>query len=65
MLWNSLPLHGDQEYMSLLFTTDESKFKFMYTYSEYDVIRVIVKGINDMYNARNELLNNKQFVELM
>jgi hypothetical protein len=25
---------------------DESKFKFMYTYSEYDVIRVIVKGIN-------------------
>ena len=27
----------------------------MYTYSEYDVIRVIVKGINDMYNARNEL----------
>ena len=37
--------------------TDESKFKFMY--SEYDVIRVIVKGINDMYNARNELLNNK------
>ena len=36
--------------------TDESK-KFMYTYSEYDVIRVIVKGINDMYNARNELLN--------
>jgi hypothetical protein len=33
---------------------DESKFKFMYTYSEYDVIRVIVKGINDMYNARNE-----------
>jgi hypothetical protein len=27
--------------------TDESKFKFMYTYSEYDVIRVIVKGIND------------------
>lgn len=39
--------------------TDESKFKFMYTYSEYDVIRVIVKGINDMYNARNELLNNK------
>ena len=28
-------------------------------YSEYDVIRVIVKGINDMYNARNELLNNK------
>ena len=39
--------------------TDESKFKFMYTYSEYDVIRVIVKGINDIYNARNELLNNK------
>jgi hypothetical protein len=40
--------------------TDESKFKFMYTYSEYDVIRVIVKkSINDMYNARNELLNNK------
>jgi hypothetical protein len=29
------------------------------TYSEYDVIRVIVKGINDMYSARNELLNNK------
>jgi hypothetical protein len=25
----------------------------MYTYSEYDVIRVIVKGINDMYSARN------------
>ncbi|SEH72705.1 hypothetical protein BAZSYMA_ACONTIG186503_0 [Bathymodiolus azoricus thioautotrophic gill symbiont] len=39
--------------------TDESKFKFMYTYREYDVIRVIVKGINDIYNARNELLNNK------
>ena len=39
--------------------TDESKFKFMYTYSEYDVIRVIVKGINDMYSARNELLNNR------
>ena len=38
--------------------TNESKFKFMYTYSEYDVIRVIVKGINDMYNARNELINN-------
>ena len=37
--------------------TDESKFKFVY--SEYDVIRVIVKGINDMYNARNELLNNQ------
>jgi hypothetical protein len=31
----------------------------MYTYSEYDVIRVIVKGINDMYNAKNELLSNK------
>ena len=56
MLWNSLPLHGDQEYMSLLFTTDESKFKFMYTYSEYD-FRVIVKGIK-MYNDRNKL-NNK------
>ena len=39
--------------------TDESKFKFMYTCSEYDVIRVMVKDINDMYNARNELLNNK------
>ena len=36
-----------------------TQFTFMYTYSEYDVIRVIVKGINDMYNARNELLNNK------
>jgi hypothetical protein len=45
--------------------TDESKFKFMYTYSEYDVIRVIVKGINDMYNVRNELLDNKYFLEMM
>ena len=44
--------------------TDESKFKFMCTYSEY-VIRVIVKGINDMYNARNEVLNNKYFLEMM
>jgi hypothetical protein len=38
--------------------TNESKFKFMYTYSEYDVTRVIVKGINDMYIARNEIINN-------
>ena len=42
-----------------------TQFTFMYTYSEYDVIRVIVKGINDMYNARNELLNNKYFLEMM
>ena len=40
---------------SFVSMTNESKFKFMYTQSEYDVI---VKCINDMYNARNEIINN-------
>ena len=28
------------------------------TENKYDVIRGIVKGINDIYNARNEIINN-------
>jgi hypothetical protein len=37
--------------------TDESKFLYLFQCEEYDIVEVIVMGVNEMYNRRNELID--------
>lgn len=39
--------------------SDEEKFVFMFTFNEYDVTKIIVKGVNDLYVLRNSLADKK------
>jgi hypothetical protein len=36
--------------------TDEKKFLYLFRCEEYDIVEVIVRGVNEMYNRRNELI---------
>ena len=37
--------------------TDEKKFLYLFQCEEYDIVEVIVMGVNEMYNRRNELID--------
>ena len=37
--------------------TDEKKFLYLFQYEEYDIVEIIVRGVNEMYNRRNELID--------
>jgi hypothetical protein len=36
---------------------DEKKFLYLFQCEEYDIVEVIVRGVNEMYNRRNELID--------
>ena len=36
--------------------TDEKKFHYLFQCEEYDIVEVIVRAVNEMYNRRNELI---------
>ena len=38
--------------------TDEKKFLYLFQCEEYDIVEVIVRGVNEIYNRRNELSDN-------
>ena len=38
--------------------TDEKKFLHVFQCEEYDIVKIIVRGVNEMYNRRNELIDN-------
>ena len=37
--------------------TDEKKFLYLFQCEEYDIVEIIVRGVNEMYNRRNELID--------
>ena len=37
---------------------DEKKFLYLFQCEEYDIAEIIVRGVNEMYNRRNELIDN-------
>ena len=37
--------------------TDEKNFLYLFQCEEYYIVEVIVRGVNEMYNRRNELIN--------
>jgi hypothetical protein len=37
--------------------TDEKKFLYLFQCEEYDIVEVTVRGVNEMYNRRNELID--------
>ena len=37
--------------------TDEKKFLYLFQYEEYDIVEIIVRGVNQMYNRRNESID--------
>jgi hypothetical protein len=37
--------------------TDEKKFLYLFQCEEYDIVEVIVRGINEMFKRRNELID--------
>jgi hypothetical protein len=37
--------------------TDEKKFFYLFQCEEYDIVEVIVRGVNEMYNRRNYLID--------
>jgi hypothetical protein len=37
--------------------TDEKKFLNLFQCEEYDIVEVIVRGVNEMYNRKNELID--------
>ena len=37
--------------------TDEKKFLYLFQCEEYDIVEIIVREVNEMYNRRNELIN--------
>ena len=39
--------------------TDEKKFLYLFQCEECDIVEVIVKRVNEMYNRRNELIEKK------
>ena len=42
---------------------DEKKFLYLFQCEEYDIVEVIVRGVNEMYNRRNELIDNFFFYD--
>jgi hypothetical protein len=36
---------------------DEKKFLYLFQCEEYDIVEIIVRGVNEMYNRRNELID--------
>ena len=41
--------------------TDEKKFLYLFQCEEYDIVEIIVRGVNEMYNRRNELIDKYFF----
>jgi hypothetical protein len=39
--------------------TDEKKFLYLFQCEECDIVEVIVRRINEMYNRRSELMEKK------
>jgi hypothetical protein len=39
--------------------TDEKKFLYLFQCEECDIVEVIVRRVNEMYNRRNELMGKK------
>ena len=37
--------------------TDEKKFLYLFQCEEYDIVEIIVRGVNEMDNRRNELID--------
>jgi hypothetical protein len=37
--------------------TDAKKFLYLFQCEEYDIVEVIERGVNEMYNRRNELID--------
>jgi hypothetical protein len=37
--------------------TDEKKFLYLFQCKEYDIVEVIVRGVNEMYNRKNKLID--------
>jgi hypothetical protein len=36
---------------------DEKKFLYLFQCEKYDIVEIIVRGVNDMYNRRNALID--------
>jgi hypothetical protein len=32
-------------------------FLYLFQYEEYDIVEIIVRGVSEMYNRRNELID--------
>ena len=37
--------------------TDEKKFLYLFQCEEYDIVEIVVRGVNEIYNRRNELMD--------
>jgi hypothetical protein len=37
--------------------TDTKKFLYLVQWEEYDIVEVIERGVNEMYNRRNDLID--------
>jgi hypothetical protein len=37
--------------------SDEKKYLYLFQCEEYDIVEIIVRGVNEMYNRRNELID--------
>ena len=42
--------------------TDEKKFLYLFQCEEYDIVEIIVREVNEMYNRRNELIDKYFFI---
>ena len=45
--------------------TDEKNFLYLFQCEEYDIAEIIVRGVNEMYNRRNELIDNFFFLRFL
>jgi hypothetical protein len=44
--------------------TDEKKFLYLFKCEEYDIVEIIVRGVNEIYNRRNELIDKYFFLKI-
>jgi hypothetical protein len=44
--------------------TDEKKFLYLFQCEEYDIVEIIVRGVNEIYNRRNELIDKYFFLKI-
>jgi hypothetical protein len=48
-------------FLSFHVLTDEEKFLYLFQCEEYDIVEIIVRGVNEMYNRTNELIDKYLF----
>jgi hypothetical protein len=43
---------------------DMKKFLYLFQCEEYDIVEIIVRGVNEIYNRRNELIDKYFFLNI-